>query len=109
MKSVALPFNNESIQNQLISQFSYVTFGTLPYDLMFMDIEDYEPKYLEQSTQLHNGTIMIFDNLYRNDKASRIWEAIKAHEKVTVTLDLFHCGVVFFRKEQVKEHFKIRI
>jgi len=38
-----------------------------------------------------------------------VWEYIKAHPKVRVTVDVFECGIVFFRKEQEKEHFKIRV
>jgi hypothetical protein len=36
------------------------------------------------------------------------WEEIKMHDRVTVTLDLFYFGIVFFRKEQVKQHFIIK-
>jgi hypothetical protein len=36
------------------------------------------------------------------------WEEIKSHPKVTVTIDLFFLGLVFFRKEQVKENFCLR-
>ena len=36
------------------------------------------------------------------------WEAIKAHPRVTVTVDLFDLGLVFFRKEnKAKEHFRV--
>jgi hypothetical protein len=31
-------------------------------------------------------------------------EIIKLHPKVTVTIDTFQWGLVFFRKEQPKEH-----
>ena len=37
------------------------------------------------------------------------WHIIKQHPKVTVTIDIFHLGIVFFRKEQAKEHFTIRL
>jgi hypothetical protein len=37
------------------------------------------------------------------------WQYIKNHESVSVTVDCFHLGFVFFRKEQAKEHFKIRL
>ncbi|MBL7882976.1 MAG: class I SAM-dependent methyltransferase, partial [Bacteroidia bacterium] len=36
------------------------------------------------------------------------WEEIKRHPKVTVTIDLFFIGLVFFRKEQAKQHFIIK-
>jgi hypothetical protein len=37
------------------------------------------------------------------------WAIIKNHPKVTVTIDTFQWGLVFFIKEQEKEHFVIRI
>jgi hypothetical protein len=37
------------------------------------------------------------------------WDIIKQHPQVTVTIDTFFWGVVFFRKEQLKEHFVIRL
>jgi len=40
---------------------------------------------------------------------TQAWEAIKKHPKVTVTIDTFSFGIVFFRQEQAKEHFKIRV
>jgi hypothetical protein len=33
------------------------------------------------------------------------WEAIKAHSAVTVTVDLFYVGLVFFRKKQPRQDF----
>ena len=38
----------------------------------------------------------------------KAWDYIKSHEKVTVTIDLFFIGLVFFRKEQAKQDFVIR-
>jgi hypothetical protein len=35
------------------------------------------------------------------------WEIIKNHSKVSVTIDTFQWGIVFFRAEQQKEHFVI--
>lgn len=40
---------------------------------------------------------------------TKAWTIIKDHPKVTVTVDTFNWGLVFFRKEQLKEHFKIRV
>jgi hypothetical protein len=40
---------------------------------------------------------------------TRAWEQIKADPQVKVSIDLFFVGLVFFRKEQVKENFKLRI
>jgi hypothetical protein len=37
-----------------------------------------------------------------------LWELIKKNPKVTVTIDTFQWGLVFFRSEQVKEDFIVR-
>ncbi|ARV05967.1 methyltransferase [Polaribacter sp. SA4-10] len=58
---------------------------------------------------INNDAIWIFDDIYWNSEMKEAWKEIKAHPKVTVTIDIFHWGIVFFRKEQAKEHFKIRV
>ncbi len=35
------------------------------------------------------------------------WEEIKLHPKVTVTIDCFEMGIVFFKKNEVKENFTV--
>lgn len=57
----------------------------------------------------HNDSIFIFDDIYWSKGMTEAWEVIKEHPQVTITVDVFHWGIVFFRKEQVKEHFKIRV
>lgn len=37
------------------------------------------------------------------------WQQVKQLPQVTVSIDLFHFGLLFFRKEQVKEHFKLAL
>ncbi|TDE50987.1 O-methyltransferase [Flavobacterium sp. GT3P67] len=56
-----------------------------------------------------NETVWIFDDIHWSPEMEEAWEIIKKHPKVTVTIDTFQWGLVFFRKEQPKEHFVIRI
>lgn len=58
---------------------------------------------------IKNNSFWIFDDIYWNQEMMEAWSEIKNHPKVTVTVDVFHFGIVFFRKEQAKEHFKIRV
>ena len=58
---------------------------------------------------IHNDSFWIFDDIYWSNEMKEAWNEIKNHPKVKVTVDVFHWGIVFFRKEQEKEHFKIRI
>jgi len=82
------------------------------YDLIYFDgNHKKEPTlaYFEQCLKSkHNDTVFIFDDIYWSDEMKQAWELIKEHPEVTVTIDLFQWGMVFFRKEQKKEHFKIR-
>jgi len=58
--------------------------------------------------KVHEGTMLIFDDIYWSEGMKEAWQAIKAHPQVTATVDLFWIGLVFFRPGQVKEDFKIR-
>ncbi|MEW5676145.1 class I SAM-dependent methyltransferase [Flavobacterium enshiense] len=56
-----------------------------------------------------NDTVWIFDDIHWSEGMDEAWEIIKNHPKVTVTIDTFQWGLVFFRYEQEKEHFVVRI
>jgi predicted O-methyltransferase YrrM len=56
----------------------------------------------------HN-TVLIFDDIYWSPGMTKAWNEIKHHPRVNVTVDLFYIGLVYFRTEQVEEHFKLRI
>jgi predicted O-methyltransferase YrrM len=56
-----------------------------------------------------NETVWIIDDIHWSSEMEEAWEIIKKHPKVAVTIDTFQWGLVFFRREQPKEHFVIRI
>lgn len=56
-----------------------------------------------------NDSVWIFDDIHWSQGMKNAWQTIQNHPKVTVTIDTFQWGIVFFRKEQVKEHFVIRV
>lgn len=58
--------------------------------------------------KVHENTLLIFDDIYWSQGMKEAWEEIKANPQVTVTVDLFWIGLVYFRKGQAKEHFKIK-
>lgn len=62
----------------------------------------YFNQLLEHTT---NDSLFIFDDIHWSDEMEQAWEEIKSHPKVSVTIDLFFLGLVFFRKEQAKENF----
>ncbi|HWZ03455.1 MAG TPA: class I SAM-dependent methyltransferase [Mucilaginibacter sp.] len=59
--------------------------------------------------KVHENTLLIFDDIYWSEGMKEAWNEIKAHPQVTVTVDLFWIGLVFFRTGQVKEDFLVRV
>ena len=57
---------------------------------------------------IENDSFWILENIHANAAAEALWQTLKQNPKVTVTIDTYHFGLVFFRREQVKEHFIIR-
>ena len=56
-----------------------------------------------------NNAVWIFNNIHGSSGMQDAWKIIKNNPKVTVTIDTFQWGFVFFRHEQAKEHFVIRV
>ena len=56
-----------------------------------------------------NETVWVINDIHESIENENFWDIIKKHYKVKVTIDTFHFGMVFFRAEQEKEHFVIRV
>ncbi len=83
------------------------------YDLVFLDgNHTYEAtlSYFKILLKhVDSNSVLIFDDIYWSPGMTKAWEEIKAHPSVTVTIDLFKFGIVFFRKEnKQKEDFVLR-
>ncbi len=83
------------------------------YDLIFVDGDHNGERTLGYFNALlknvHNDSVIIFDDIYWSKDMTMAWQEIITSEKVTVSIDTFQWGLVFFRKEQPKQHFVIRI
>jgi predicted O-methyltransferase YrrM len=89
------------------------TLNNKSFDLIFFDGNHQKESTLQYFNALlpstHNDSLFIFDDIYWSKEMTEAWEIIKQHPKVTVTIDTFYWGFVFFRSEQIKEHFTIRV
>src|SRR5690606_25578628 len=98
--------NFDSIFPQIIAE-------ALKIDFLFIDgnhRKDATLNYFYQCLpKVHDGTVLIFDDIYWSQEMKEAWKEIKNHPQVTVTIDLFYIGLVFFKPDQVKEHFNVRI
>jgi predicted O-methyltransferase YrrM len=82
-------------------------------DFVFVDgnhQKDATLKYFEWCLpKVHEDTLLIFDDIYWSEGMKEAWNEIKAYPKVTVTVDLFWIGLVFFKSGRVKEDFLVRV
>lgn len=81
------------------------------FDLVYFDGNHSKKATLDYFEALlptiSNDSVWIFDDIHWSADMEEAWKIIKKHPKVTVTIDIFQWGIVFFRTEQVKEHFII--
>lgn len=56
-----------------------------------------------------NASIFIFDDIHWSSEMEEAWKQIQEHDAVTLTIDLFFIGLVFFNTDfKAKQHFTIR-
>jgi predicted O-methyltransferase YrrM len=57
---------------------------------------------------VHNHTVLLFDDIHWSSGMESAWDSIRKHPKVTLSIDLFWCGMLFFRPGLSGEHFTLR-
>ena len=105
---IGLVSDSNELKIKLNTIFQGLNYNNIPFDLIYEDITS-KPFKSIATQNIHNSSMLLLEGIYKNKQRTKRWEAIKKLEKVTVTVDLYYCGILFFRKEQAKEHFKIRI
>ncbi len=105
--------NVEIVVTEFTNYFKSFDFRLSTFDLIYFDGNHSQSATLAYFELLlptiTNNSVWIFDDIHWSSDMENAWENIKNHEKVTVTIDTFQWGIVFFRAEQEKEHFVIRV
>jgi predicted O-methyltransferase YrrM len=83
------------------------------YDLIYIDgNHTYEAtvRYFNMLLPFtHEHSLVIFDDIHWSNGMENAWEEIRSHASITLSIDLFFIGLVFFRRSQmVPQHFRIR-
>lgn len=102
--------------NTVVGEFSQTLPDVLSQvetvDLIFFDgNHNYKStlEYFDLCKEKADGnSVFIFDDIHWSPEMEMAWKKIIADEKVTASIDLFALGIVFFRKEQLKQHFILR-
>ncbi|NCT95453.1 MAG: SAM-dependent methyltransferase [Chitinophagaceae bacterium] len=89
--------SNNQVDIVLLNGFLYEAAGT---------VVDCFNRLLEKA---HDETIFIIPQIHRSAAMEQDWAAITGNNRVSLSIDLFFAGLVFFRKEhKVKQHVSIR-
>ncbi|GGW33587.1 hypothetical protein GCM10007383_18340 [Arenibacter certesii] len=109
IKDVQLIGDNEEIKKQLSRKDISISDSTVTLICLESVSQRILDKYVLENSEIRNGSIIYIPDIYRNKERNDFWQSIIKLEKVTVSMDMFYGGLLFFRKEQAKEEFKIRV
>lgn len=105
-------FTNETWYKEIVQAPLVSISNPSPWELHIIhqhdnpdEIWDYADKILKLA---HNHTVVILSNIHLTDDHTLNWRRLQNDERTGVSLDLFNMGIIFFRKEQPKEHFTLR-
>ncbi len=96
-----------------IDQTLQPTLAKLPtWDMIFIDANHrYEAltRYWEYiRPYVHENSLVILDDIHWSSGMEKAWQEIQHDTKVTLSLDLFRLGLLFFNTDRQVQHLKIR-
>lgn len=84
-----------------------------PFDAVFISEKISNTAVLEFSENIsqhiHNDSVLVFEKIYRSKERIRLWKTLEKNPLATAAIDTYFFGFIFFRKEQQKESFTIRL
>jgi predicted O-methyltransferase YrrM len=105
--------NIELIEGSFEKTLSVNKEKTENVDLLFIDGNHRKKATLEYfnffQKKSTTKSIFIFDDIHWSKEMEEAWKLIQQHDSVTLSIDLFFVGMVFFSTDfKVKQHFTIR-
>lgn len=86
---------------QALNTLSTVDFVFFDGNHQYQASMDYFERCL---THAHEQSVFVFDDIYWSEGMTRAWKEIIQHPKVSVSIDLYHVGLIFFRSNINKQH-----
>lgn len=97
--------NFDEILPMVLNEFPILDFVFFDGNHRYQPTINYFNLCLNKSNE---NSVFVFDDIHWSAEMTEAWEEIKKHKKVSVTIDLFSVGLVFFRSQQVKQHFILK-
>jgi hypothetical protein len=110
-ESIRITSDQEQLRQLLKKRAPQLTFNKVPYDIIYLPCDQSallkDPHFISKNS--HSNTLVILEGIYKNKEVHALWQKLILLEDFHVSIDFFYCGALFFRNEQEKQHFKIRI
>jgi predicted O-methyltransferase YrrM len=105
--------NNISTYHMTFDRFIHEIFSTIPGSkLVFLDGDHTKTATLRYFKNmlpfLDEGSVLVLDDIHGNPGMDEAWKTIISKPEVSLSLDFFQLGVLFFNKKLSKEHKIIR-
>ena len=93
---------NESLKDYLESQSEKIDFVFFDANHRYAPTIHYFELCLERS---HDKSIFVFDDIHWSAEMKKSWTYIRSNPLVSISIDLFQLGIIFFDPDLSKEHF----
>ncbi len=112
-------FEGLGLQNVQLTEGDFAqTLEPLLNDLPLIDLAFVDGNHRKEPTlqyfrnllaKTNEQSILIFDDIHWSQEMEEAWEQIKSDSRVTLSIDLFFIGLVFFKKDfKETQHYSIR-
>jgi hypothetical protein len=78
--------------------------------LIYLDVDSIEAHLItELFKTCHKDSLILIPSIRKTKNQFKCWNWLKSQSEISVSIDTFYWGLLFFRTEQPKEHFTIRL
>ena len=81
-----------------------VTFADTLERVEMARIDCDEQRFEQLAARCDDRSAIIIEGIFQNDT---FWQRVKDDVRVSITYDLYYCGIVFFDPKRVKQHYVI--
>lgn len=104
-------FNTEIIAGQFSDTLWRTCQNMKEIDLAFIDGDhSYDStigNYQTLKPFLHKNSVVIFDDIYWSEGMTKAWDEIRTSKEVTLSIDIYRMGIVFFDEELDAQNLKL--
>jgi predicted O-methyltransferase YrrM len=103
--------NIHLIEGNIDTTLPHFLTTTRSVDFAFIDANHrYAPTinyYQQLKSVAHGGSVFVFDDIFWSEEMTKAWHQIIAEPEVTLSIDLFDLGIIFFLEDMPKQHYQL--